>query len=205
MKRLIFLIGFVCIFSFSVTQVGAVSLTLEPLSQGIMLGEKAAVDLKISGLGDFTTPSLGAFYAEILFDESILSFDSVLYGGFLGDPENVSVFETDIETKVGPGFVSLDEISWLESSDLDSIQPSAFTLATFYFTGIDLGTSPLTFGDIDLSDALFPASSIQPQLTMGAQIDVSPVPEPATFLLMMSGLVGVGALGRRKRSHTHKA
>ena len=127
----------------------ASSLSLVPITQSITSNGTAAVDLIISGLGDVTSPSLGAFLVEITFDESILSFDSVTYGSLLGNPSDSN--ETDIVTTLGTDSVSLDEFSFLFDFELDVIQPASFTLATLQFTGNTTGTSTLEFGALDLS------------------------------------------------------
>jgi hypothetical protein len=84
----------------------AVTLTLEPASPTIAVGQSVDVDLTISGLGDLAPPSLGAFSVEITFGDSILTFDSAAYGSFLGDPNDL--LETDIITTVGTGVIGLD-------------------------------------------------------------------------------------------------
>ena len=94
----------------------AVTLSFNPATQSMAQGGTATVDLNISGLGNFAAPSLGAFLVEVTFDSSILSFDSVSYGAFLGDPANP--IETDIVTTVGTGSVSLDEFSFLFDVEL---------------------------------------------------------------------------------------
>ncbi len=57
-------------FAFIVFSTSAFSatLSLEPTTQTINFSETASVDLLISGLGDFTSPSLGAFDVDINFD-----------------------------------------------------------------------------------------------------------------------------------------
>ena len=99
----------------------AVTLSFYPVTQPVAQGETATVDLNISDVVDLAPPSLGAFLVEISFEESILSFDSVAYGPFLGDPADP--FKTDIVTTVGTGSVSFDEFSFLFDFELDASQP----------------------------------------------------------------------------------
>ncbi len=169
----------------------AVSLSLSPSTQNINPTQMGTVDLVVADLGNFVAPSLGAFLVEITFDDSLLAFDSVSYGPSLGDP-----FDTIILTTPGAGTVSLDEFSFLFDFELDALQPDTFSLATLTFTGLAPGSSALGFGTIDLSDAL--GSTIVPSSLDTASITVNdpqvpPIPEPATFILMATGLAGIAA------------
>jgi hypothetical protein len=150
------------------------------------------VNLEISGLGNFASSSLEAFLVEVTFDESILSFDSVTYGSFLGYPNDP--LDTSIVTTPGVDSVSLDEFSLLFDFELDALQLSSFILATLVFTGDTNGTSPLGFGTIDLSDAV--GATIVPTLETAS---VTSVPEPASIWLLAGALGGLLAWRRRKR------
>lgn len=174
----------------------AAQLSFSPSAATILEGDTLAVDLEISGLGDFASPSLGAFKTDILFDDAILDFDSVVYGALLGDPDPLS-FETDIVTTTGAGLVTLDEFSFLFDFELDALQPETFSLATLNFTGQAVGTSALTFGDVDLSDAV--GNTLSPTLNTGSiQVDPreTPMPIPATLALVLPFAL---FLARRRR------
>jgi hypothetical protein len=201
MKKKILL--FLSLFSLALfsSHGAAVTITLVPISQEIRVGSTTSVDLNISDLGDFSAPSLGAFLTEIVFDDTALSFESVTYGALLGSTEP-SLFETDIITTVTSGSVSLDEFSFLSDYELDSLQPDSFTLATLSFTATAAGTSLVEFGLIDLSDAVG-FSILDPTLET-TSITVTPqrhtVPEPTTYILLLSGLVGI--LGSHFKKYT---
>jgi hypothetical protein len=177
----------------------AMTLSLQPSSQTIdpALNEKAIMGLEISGLDKNSPPSLGAFGVEIIFNPSILSFDSVNYGFYLGNPTKLS--ETDIVTTTGPGSVFLDEFSFLSTGQLDQLQPASFLLATLTFTGIAPGTSAVGFKFIDLSDAL--GNTLELDSIERAIVNVAPVPLPGT--LGLSAFAG-GLLIGWKRFKLHK-
>jgi len=202
MKNLVLIFLSLCSLAFFSGRGLAATISLTPTTQDMSIGSTASVDLNISGLGNFTDPSLGAFFTEITFDDSILSFDSVTYGSFLGDTDPSS-FETDIVTIVGPGFVSLDEFSFLFDFELDALQPDNFTLATLSFTATTTGSSLLEFGAMDLSDAIG-LSILDPTLeTAGITVKSVPpvtVPEPGILMLFLSGVLVLSAFKMEMRS-----
>ncbi len=182
----------------------AVILSLTPSTQSIDIGAIAQIDLNISGLGDAGAPSLGAFEVEITYDSSIASLSSFSYGQLLGSTDP-SDFETDILTTLSPNSIVLDETSFLFDFELDALQSSSFTLATLSFTGQALGTSALGFGQIDLSDAEFPASSIPvtgletAAITVGRTVSV---PEPGVWALLLLGTTLLLIRRRQERAAT---
>ncbi len=163
------------------TPVLAATVSLVPPNQTVNLGDPVTVDVTIAELGSFSAPSLGAFLLEVLFDDSILTFDSVSYGALLGDP--LDFFATDIVTTENPGSVSLDEFSFLSDSELDALQPDSFTLATLFFTGSGIGNTMVEIGTFDVSDAV--ENTIIPDFQSGS---VTVVPVPSSAFLLGCGL-----------------
>ncbi|MCB1742511.1 MAG: hypothetical protein KDK91_19205 [Gammaproteobacteria bacterium] len=176
-------------------QTHAATLSLSPAAGTVQVGAPAVVELNISGLGDFAPDSLGAFLVEIEFDPAVLDIDvsDVMYGSLLGDTDP-SAFETDIVTTVEAGRVSLSAASLLLDFELDALQPSSFTLATLTFATLANGTSALSFGTVDLSNAMFPASTLALDSVLTAS--VTAVPLPAAWLLFLTGLAVLSARRR---------
>ena len=183
----------------------AVILSLIPNASSIHLGESVLVDLRISDLGNFTSPSLGAFDVTVLYDPGILLLDNVTYGGnLLGSITNTLT--------VPPGEVRVFEVSLAAPAALDATQPNEFTLVTFALEGIALGDSALTIDEANswLSNAgsdvsMAFAAETMPFQAVGTRISVvenggsTPIPLPGTLFLMVPGLLAVGVVGVRSR------
>lgn len=186
-----------CIFLATPLHVGAVRLALEPAFLTKSTGETVTANLRISELGNFAPPSLGAFAIEFSYNPAVLSFSSASYGFSLGNPDPAA-FEADTLTTVGPVTVRLEEISFLSSSELSALQPDAFSLANVKFLAIAPGISSLAFTFVDLADAEFPASSLIPSSALGSVVTVaggpppSPAPSPGTGALLAVGIVILG-------------
>lgn len=177
---------------FSSTTVQAVSIAFVPAAQVVLGGTPVDVGLAISGLGDHTAPSLGAFDLTISFDPARLSFSTVVFDTFLGTPDTdfTLLGSNSLETSIFvddtvAGVVRLVEVSLLFDFELEALQPASFPLATLTFAPLAPGTGLLTITRQTLGDAA------------GAPLHV--VPEPGTFLLFGAGLIGLIGYGWRRR------
>jgi len=179
-------------------QAMAVSLSLEPALETAIIGDEINFLLNISGLTAGGPVSLGAFSLDVMYDPTILAFSTVTFGSYLGD---ISLTEADVYfDSLGPGVLYLDETSFLPESDLDALQPAGFTLASLTFSAFGLGTTQVSLGDVTLSDATG-LITLVPENLSSANVEVTAaaaVPEPATILLLVAGISGLGFVRRRR-------
>ena len=191
-----------------VSQVWAVTLSLEPVATVAGPGDTVSLDLWIDGLTPGGPDSLSGFDIDIGFDPSRLSFSGYELGLGLGD---ISSFEAiDLSFGVfGGGFVNVAEISLLEADSascffcippfLDDIQSGTFVLATLDFSSNVLsGDSTIVSitNVLSLSDGF--GQPLTLDSTAGATIsNPAAVPEPDTWLLFVVGLGALVAVRRR--------
>ncbi|EAZ90380.1 cohesin domain-containing protein [Crocosphaera chwakensis] len=155
-------LGLLSLFSF-LQPVQSITLELLPQTQNVAVGDSVIVDVQISELGDMESPSVGGFDFDLNYDPNVLTFDSLTFSNLI----NLSNF--DIPNKVDPstpGIVSFFNLSILDTpEDLNTEQPSSFSLATLDFTANQVTpNSLLSLTIISLSDENFdPLDSVIPE------------------------------------------
>lgn len=194
-------------------------------------GSTANVIIRISGLGDFAPPSLGAFDLDIAFDPDILAIIGVGFASFLGDPDvrsfSFSPPDNDLIPDVlgsgeaitvaslrFPGTVNVFEVSLLEESNaipgvtcFFCIGPFLEDLQSSEFTLAFLTFDSLAVGTSPLGisiNALGDAGGNPLTASVGSG-SVAVIPEPGTLLLLGSGLAGLAAWRFRKTRNTTSA
>lgn len=172
---------------------GALTLTLSPATATPAPGDPFAVDLLVSGLGDGSAPSLGAFDVTLTFDAAAVSFVSVGFDAYLG----AIPAEATAGSVLGAGTLALGEYSILSPAALDALQPGSFRLATVVFEATSLAPSAIGFGAVLLGDADGRALALT---TPPTGTTVSPIPEPTAALVFGLAVAVVARASRGRRS-----
>lgn len=177
----------------------AITIGFVPLDSSVVLDPNAppfSVALVISGLRDFSAPSLATFDVDVLFDSTILGFSSVTFGDpLLGDQLDLSGFGSLSSHTLGDGTLNLFELSLDDAAVLDALQAGSFTLASITFNALAAGRSPLDLFVDALGDSN--ADPLTADITNGSVTVAAPVPEPSTLLLLASGLAGLVGFRRK--------
>lgn len=167
---------------------GATTISIEPATKLISLGQVFSLDIVISDVID-----LFSYQFDLAFDPSVLSASSIDEGSFLSSGGNTFFL---------PGII--DNISGTISFTADSLLGSisgvtgSGILANITFSALMVSESPISLFNSILVDSNFLDIALDSQ--SGGTVTVqqgAPVPEPCTLFLFGAGLLGMFPLRRR--------
>ncbi|MEL4895319.1 cohesin domain-containing protein [Crocosphaera sp. Alani8] len=176
------------LMAISIEAVQGQTISLVPSDTLVETGEALMLDLVISGLGDFSSPSISAFEFDISFDSNILAFNGLDFGDpQLGDLLDNSGFAVQNVNETIPGIVNFLEVSGDSDLELNAAQPDTFILGVVNFQAISTGetTLELTVQEL-LDEGENPLSLDSPPESV--LVSTQMVPEPRVHL----AIIGLG-------------
>ena len=175
------------------TQAATASISLSPSNTSVSVSDTFTLDVVTTAASNF----IGAFDFTVSFGTAgVLALTDVSFSSALG--AGASTFSAL------PNFGGVAVV--FNTADIPLQASSPFTLATLSFTALAGGTTTVTLGSPTVGD--FDGNAITgADLVLGSASvtvlggNVSPIPEPATYALMLAGLGVLAWTARRRSSH----
>jgi hypothetical protein len=181
-------------FALLAARADAVSISMDPASSVVAVGDSVEIALNVSGLVDNAAPSLSSYDIDLTWDASVIQLSLVSIGDpVLGDQLDPAGLGTVVSISFGVGSLNLSEQSLDSVADLDAQQAGSFTIATMTFQLLAAGPASITPSVVAMDDANgrpLPIESVT-----GAT--VSAIPEPSAAVLTVAGLLLVRTRIRR--------
>lgn len=136
---------------------------------------------------------LASFDFDLLFDSSVLAYQSTTFGSFLDVDPFLASSQLALDNSAGSLYLS--ELSFAFSDDLFAVQDgqSSFILASVSFDVLASGTNTFEFSNIilgdDFGDAFTSVSSSSAEVTISGSTSVPEMPSLAIFALGLIALI----------------
>jgi hypothetical protein len=178
-----------------------VLLAVVPQAQIIAPGTTTSIELRVSGLGVNSAPSLGAFDLNLAFNPVVVAFTGLTFGDPVqGDQLSLSGVPAISDFSLSSaGVLDLFSISLDSANLLDTEQADQFVLATLSFQAIAPGSTALTLSINSVSDS--EGNPLSVALQTGS-IAVTSVPEPSAIWLFPPALACVAWRRNRRRQRS---
>jgi len=176
----------------SATVSSASTIALVPSSAEVNVGSDFTVDVVAQNV------NLGGFDFTLGFTPLLTSFNMADFGPYLGAPMSFQTVDAQIDT------ITLDELSFEDSTVLAGLQGNQFTLATLHFTALSAGAATFDIQssfltDLDGNTITADLLGIVVQVKDGNPRPPASTPEPATLSLAAFGATFL-AIGCYRRS-----
>jgi len=156
--------------------------SIDPVSSTVAAGSSFFLDIDVTNIDD-----LFSFSFDVLYDPTLLTFNSITEGSFLASGGSTFFGEGDLPRIAG----SVTNVFDLLLGDIPGVSGTG-TLARLSFTALVAGTSTVGLSNLMLLD-----SGVE-QIFAGTNgATVTTVPEPASGLLLISGLAAAWRARRR--------
>jgi len=181
----------VCFLLCSVGSASAVTLSLNPSNINVNVGDTFNITLNAQLSDNAAQPgAIGAWDVDVRYNPLQMVFVSHSLGGFLGNSNDFSLGD------IGGGLVDLMELSLEDPQWLIDNQPDPFLLATLQFECLKAGNSQILLTLQSVEDETG-VEIVGAHAGGPVAVTQTQVPEPSTFMLIVTGLLGVGVLRRR--------
>jgi hypothetical protein len=181
---------FACFLLCSVGSASAVTLSLNPSNVTVNVGDTFNITLDAQLSDNLAQPgAISAWDVDVLYNPSQMVFVNYSLGGWLGNSIDLSLGD------IGGGLVDLAEVSLEDPQDLIGTQPDPFLLATLQFECLTAGNSQILLTLQNVGDEI--GDPINAHVGAPVSVTQTQVPEPSTFMLIVTGLLGFGVLRRR--------
>lgn len=181
----------------------AISIDLIANQTAVNVGDNIEVQVRISGLGDASAPSLGVYDVNFNYDASLFNFSSILWGdSTLGNQLDLNGFGSLQDSSSGLGWLRALEVSFDEAADLELLQAGEFTLFSVLLNAAAIGSGHFSLAIHAAGDAY--GNDLFVDTLNGTEVNVDgvSVPEPSSLLLLL-GMLAIIAL-RAKMSQSQK-